>query len=78
VAIARALVNRPSVILADEPTGNLDSKSGMEIMQIFKELHSQGNTIILITHDINVARYARRMISIRDGQIVSDEEVEMQ
>ncbi|MBM7582075.1 putative ABC transport system ATP-binding protein [Caldicoprobacter guelmensis] len=78
VAIARALVNRPSVILADEPTGNLDSKSGKEIMQIFKELHSQGNTIILITHDINIARYARRMISIRDGQIVSDEEVGIQ
>jgi putative ABC transport system ATP-binding protein len=78
VAIARALVNHPSVILADEPTGNLDSKSGMEIMQIFKELHSRGNTIILITHDINVARYARRLITIRDGQIVSDEEVEMQ
>jgi len=78
VAIARALVNHPSVILADEPTGNLDSKSGMEIMEIFEELHSRGNTIILITHDINIARYARRLITIRDGQIVSDEEVEMQ
>lgn len=78
VAIARALVNHPSVILADEPTGNLDSKSGMEIMEIFEELHSRGNTIILITHDINIARYARRLITIRDGQIVSDEEMKMQ
>jgi len=78
VAIARALVNHPSVILADEPTGNLDSKSGMEILQILKDLHSQGNTIILITHDMNIAQHARRMIRIQDGQIVSDEEVEIQ
>ena len=69
VAIARALVTNPSLILADEPTGNLDSKTSQEIMDIFRELHAQGNTIVLITHDQDVARQASRAIHIRDGQI---------
>ena len=69
VAIARALVTNPSLILADEPTGNLDSKTSMEIMDIFHELHAQGNTIVLITHDNDVARQASRSIHILDGQI---------
>jgi len=69
VAIARALVTRPSLILADEPTGNLDSKTSREIMEIFHELHSQGNTIVLITHDNDVARQAQRAIHILDGRI---------
>lgn len=75
VAIARALVTNPAIILADEPTGNLDSKSGAEIMQIFKELHAQGSTIVLITHDNNIAAQARRIVRIQDGQIIEDEEV---
>ncbi|MGM9603901.1 MAG: ABC transporter ATP-binding protein [Faecousia sp.] len=69
VAIARALVTRPSLILADEPTGNLDSKTSEEIMAMFRELHAQGNTIVLITHDNDVARQAPRSIHIRDGQL---------
>lgn len=69
VAIARAIVTRPSLILADEPTGNLDSKTGEEIMDIFRELHEQGNTIVLITHDEDVARQASRSIHIRDGKV---------
>ena len=69
VAIARAIVTRPSLILADEPTGNLDSKTGEEIMEIFHELHSQGNTIVLITHDDEVARQAARSIHILDGHV---------
>jgi putative ABC transport system ATP-binding protein len=73
VAVARALVNNPSIILADEPTGNLDSKTGVEIMKLFGKLHTDGNTIILVTHDRDVAAYARRVISIRDGRIASDE-----
>jgi putative ABC transport system ATP-binding protein len=73
VALARALVNHPSIILADEPTGNLDSQTGVEIMKLFGRLHSDGNTIILVTHDREVASYARRVISIRDGHIASDE-----
>lgn len=75
VAIARALVSNPPIILADEPTGNLDSKSGTEIMRIMKDLHSNGNTIILITHDNNIAMQAKRVIRINDGQIVEDREV---
>ena len=75
VAIARALVNEPSIILADEPTGNLDSKSGHEIMKIFDELHRSGNTIILVTHEDDIAKYSNRIIRLLDGKIVSDEPV---
>ena len=75
VAIARALVNQPSIILADEPTGNLDSQTGVEIMKLFDKLHSEGNTIILVTHERDIAEYAHRVISIRDGKIASDERV---
>ncbi|EKD63034.1 MAG: hypothetical protein ACD_51C00360G0002 [uncultured bacterium] len=72
VAIARALINNPSIILADEPTGNLDSKSGVEIMKIFKNLNDEGHTVILITHERNVAVQAKRIIEIADGKIISD------
>jgi putative ABC transport system ATP-binding protein len=73
VALARALVNHPSILLADEPTGNLDSQTGVEIMKLFGRLHGEGNTIILVAHDRDVAAYAQRVISIRDGRIASDE-----
>jgi putative ABC transport system ATP-binding protein len=72
VAIARALVNDPSILLADEPTGNLDSKTGMEIMGLFERLHKAGNTIILVTHEADVAAYAYRTIHLRDGQVEKD------
>jgi len=72
VAIARALVNSPSIILADEPTGNLDSKTGDEIMALFDELHARGNTIVLVTHEPDIAEYAHRVVTIRDGVIASD------
>lgn len=75
VAVARALVNKPSIILADEPTGNLDSKTGAEIMALFRELSDQGNTIIVVTHEEDIARQARRILRIRDGLIASDEMV---
>jgi putative ABC transport system ATP-binding protein len=73
VAIARALINHPSIILADEPTGNLDSKTGAEIMALMDELHSRGNTIIVVTHEPDIASYAHRIVHIRDGEIASDE-----
>src|SRR5262249_49075719 len=76
VAVARALVNRPSILLADEPTGNLDSKTGAEILALFSELSEQGNTIIVVTHEEEVAKHARRILRIRDGLIASDENVE--
>jgi putative ABC transport system ATP-binding protein len=76
VAVARALVTRPSIILADEPTGNLDSRTGDEIMGLFDTLHARGNTIILVTHEESVARHARRIVRIRDGRIAADERVE--
>ena len=75
VAIARALVNEPSIILADEPTGNLDSKSGHEIMKIFDELHRSGNTIIIVTHEDDIAKYSNRIVRLLDGKVVSDEPV---
>src|ERR1043166_8925206 len=75
VAIARALVNSPSIVLADEPTGNLDSRTGEEIMALFANLHREGNTIILVTHENDIAQHAHRVIFIRDGKIASDEAV---
>jgi putative ABC transport system ATP-binding protein len=73
VAVARALVNKPSILLADEPTGNLDSKTGAEILTLFAELSKTGNTLIVVTHEEDVARHARRILRIRDGLIASDE-----
>ena len=72
VAIARALINNPSIILADEPTGNLDSRTGEEIMALFEELYRQGNTIIVVTHEEDIAHHARRIVRLRDGLIESD------
>ena len=72
VAVGRALVNKPSIILADEPTGNLDSKTSLEIMQLFDEIHDKGNTVIMVTHEEEVAQHARRVIRLRDGMIESD------
>ena len=76
VAIARALVNNPSILLADEPTGNLDSKTGNEIMGLFARLHEGGNTIVLVTHEADIAAYAHRVIHLRDGQVEKDAFVE--
>ncbi|HJV22491.1 MAG TPA: ABC transporter ATP-binding protein, partial [Holophagaceae bacterium] len=73
VAIARALVNNPSILLADEPTGALDSKTSVEIMALFEELYQKGNTIILVTHEEDIAKHAHRIVKLRDGQILSDE-----
>jgi len=75
VAIARALVNHPSILLADEPTGALDSKTSIEIMHLFEKLHEEGNTIILVTHEPDIAQRAHRVITIRDGRIESDERI---
>jgi putative ABC transport system ATP-binding protein len=72
VAIARALVNNPSIILADEPTGNLDSKTSHDIMELFHELHSKGNTIIMVTHEDDIAHYAHRIVRLRDGLVETD------
>ncbi len=77
VAVGRALVNKPSIILADEPTGNLDSKTSLEIMHLFDEIHAAGNTVILVTHEEEVARHAHRIIRLRDGVIESDEKKEV-
>ena len=73
VAVARALVNHPSIILADEPTGNLDSKTSVEIMQLFNDIHAQGNTVILVTHEEDIARFSHRIIRLKDGIIEKDE-----
>jgi putative ABC transport system ATP-binding protein len=73
VAVARALVTRPSILLADEPTGNLDSKTGEEIMGLFEDLHREGNTIILVTHEADIAAHAHRVVRIHDGKIESDQ-----
>ena len=73
VAVARALVNNPSIILADEPTGNLDSKTSVEIMGLFEEIHEKGNTIIIVTHEEDIARHAHRIVRLIDGKIASDE-----
>jgi putative ABC transport system ATP-binding protein len=77
VAIARALVNNPAIILADEPTGNLDSKTSHEIMEIFGKIHSSGNTVILVTHEEDIAHFARRVVRLRDGVIESDKKKQM-
>jgi putative ABC transport system ATP-binding protein len=73
VAIARALVNKPAIILDDEPTGNLDSQTGNEIMALFDRLHAEGNTIVLVTHEHDIAEYAHRIVHIRDGVVAKDE-----
>ena len=75
VAIARALVNNPSILLADEPTGALDTKTSYEIMELFERLHEMGNTIILVTHEHDIAARAHRVLTIRDGQIATDERI---
>ena len=75
VAVARAIVNQPSILLADEPTGNLDSRTGEEIMRLFEDLYRGGNTVLLVTHEEDVARHARRIIRLRDGLIESDERI---
>jgi putative ABC transport system ATP-binding protein len=75
VAIARALVNDPSLILADEPTGNLDSKTGEEVMSLFDQLNARGNTIILVTHEEDIAHHARRVLRLSDGKVVADQPV---
>jgi putative ABC transport system ATP-binding protein len=72
VAIARALVNNPSIILADEPTGNLDTKTSYEIMNIFSQIHDEGNTVVLVTHEEDISNYAKRVIRLRDGVLESD------
>jgi putative ABC transport system ATP-binding protein len=78
VAIARALANQPALLLADEPTGNLDSQSGNEILSLFEELHRQGQTIVMITHDPLIAQHANRRITLLDGRVLADESTETQ
>ncbi|MGD2092129.1 MAG: ABC transporter ATP-binding protein [Candidatus Aminicenantes bacterium] len=73
VAVARALVNQPAIILADEPTGNLDTQTSIEVMKVFRELHQQGITIVLVTHEEDIARFAKRVIRLRDGEVIADE-----
>jgi putative ABC transport system ATP-binding protein len=75
VAIARALVNKPSIFFADEPTGNLDTRSGEEVMKVFQQLNKAGNTILMVTHESNIAAYSRRIVRLRDGMIEADERV---
>jgi putative ABC transport system ATP-binding protein len=75
VAIARALVNNPSILLADEPTGNLDTATGNEIMAVFERLHQQGNTIVLVTHEPDIAMHAHRIVQLRDGKVEKDEKI---
>jgi putative ABC transport system ATP-binding protein len=72
IAIARALANNPSFILADEPTGNLDSKTGKEVMDIFEKLNEEGRTVIVVTHDINIASHSKHIIQIKDGKVIGD------
>jgi putative ABC transport system ATP-binding protein len=72
VAVARALINKPSIILADEPTGNLDTKTSIDIMNLFEEIYKKGNTIIVVTHEEDIAKHARRIVRLRDGVIESD------
>ncbi len=72
VAVARALVNKPAIILADEPTGNLDTKTSLDILQLFEEIHRSGNTVVLVTHEEDIAQHAYRIVHLRDGQIKSD------
>lgn len=74
VAVARALVNRPDLLLADEPTGNLDTKTSLEIMALFGEIHNAGNTVVLVTHEEDIAKYARRVVRLRDGVVHADEQ----
>jgi putative ABC transport system ATP-binding protein len=76
VAIARALVNQPALLLADEPTGNLDSQTSIEVMGVFQKLNDQGITIIMVTHELDVARFTKRMVILRDGKIITDEAVQ--
>jgi putative ABC transport system ATP-binding protein len=76
VAIARALVNRPTLLLADEPTGNLDTQTSIEIMGVFQKLNEQGITIVMVTHELDIARYTKRMVVLRDGKVVTDELVQ--